>query len=200
MDKLLDILKNDPDYTNFTLDGQVIPLEDYLEVRPETNKEIVNYVKEKYPMEKFEFSVNTNATLINEEIARFLVHNFRGIGISIDGYRETNNKTRIYNNGKGSFDDALRGWRLLNKYRSKPEKTYQGTLIPRHDFDINNLIEMKEYGFTSARLGVDVLNITQKEAKQMAELSFNMSIKSKDIGLHVIHGYCYLPIQEPAVT
>ncbi len=47
MDKLLDILNNDPTYTNFTLDGQTIPLEDYLEVRPEKREEIENFVKQK---------------------------------------------------------------------------------------------------------------------------------------------------------
>ncbi|GAH16398.1 unnamed protein product, partial [marine sediment metagenome] len=47
MDKLLDILRSDPDYKNFTLDGQTIPLEDYLEVRPDREEEIKKYVKEK---------------------------------------------------------------------------------------------------------------------------------------------------------
>jgi len=47
MDKLLDILGSDPDYKNFTLDGQTIPLEDYLEVRPDREDEIKKYVKEK---------------------------------------------------------------------------------------------------------------------------------------------------------
>ncbi|MHA1931141.1 MAG: alpha-mannosidase [Promethearchaeota archaeon] len=46
MDKLLNILRNDPDYKNFTLDGQTIPLEDYLEVRPEKEEEIKKYVKQ----------------------------------------------------------------------------------------------------------------------------------------------------------
>jgi alpha-mannosidase len=46
MDKLLNILRNDPDYKNFTLDGQTIPLEDYLEVRPEKEEEIEKYVKQ----------------------------------------------------------------------------------------------------------------------------------------------------------
>lgn len=46
MDKLLNILRNDPDYKSFTLDGQTIPLEDYLEVRPERVDEIKQYVKE----------------------------------------------------------------------------------------------------------------------------------------------------------
>ncbi len=46
MDKLLNILKTDLDYKNFTLDGQVIPLEDYLEVRPEREEEVRDYVKQ----------------------------------------------------------------------------------------------------------------------------------------------------------
>ena len=47
MDKLLEILRSDPEYKNFTLDGQTIPLEDYLEVRPEKKEEIKKFVKEK---------------------------------------------------------------------------------------------------------------------------------------------------------
>jgi len=46
MDKLLNILKTDPSYRNFMLDGQVIPLEDYLEVRPGLEEEIMTYVME----------------------------------------------------------------------------------------------------------------------------------------------------------
>ena len=47
MDKLLEILRGDPEYKNFTLDGQIIPLEDYLEVRPDKEEEIKKYVKER---------------------------------------------------------------------------------------------------------------------------------------------------------
>lgn len=39
MDKLLDILTSDPDYRYFTLDGQTIILEDYLEIRPQKEEE-----------------------------------------------------------------------------------------------------------------------------------------------------------------
>jgi alpha-mannosidase len=34
LDRLLDLLEDDPDYRHFTLDGQAIVLDDYLEVRP----------------------------------------------------------------------------------------------------------------------------------------------------------------------
>ena len=47
MDKLLYILKTDPSYNNFTLDGQTIPIEDYLEVRPERKEDIEKFVKNK---------------------------------------------------------------------------------------------------------------------------------------------------------
>jgi mannosylglycerate hydrolase len=35
MDRLLDILERDPDFHSFMLDGQMLPVEDYLEIRPE---------------------------------------------------------------------------------------------------------------------------------------------------------------------
>ncbi|TFF90843.1 MAG: hypothetical protein EU548_00965 [Promethearchaeota archaeon] len=46
LDKLLKYLKTDPEYKNFTFDGQVIPIEDYLEVRPDKEEEITKFVKE----------------------------------------------------------------------------------------------------------------------------------------------------------
>lgn len=45
MDRLLDICKTDPEFKNFTLDGQTIPLEDYLEVRPKKEVELKKYIQ-----------------------------------------------------------------------------------------------------------------------------------------------------------
>lgn len=47
MDKLINILRSNPNYTNFTLDGQTIPIEDYLEVKPERKEELKKYIREK---------------------------------------------------------------------------------------------------------------------------------------------------------
>ncbi len=46
MDKLLKILRENPDYKNFTFDGQTIPIEDYIEVRPQREKEVQKYVQQ----------------------------------------------------------------------------------------------------------------------------------------------------------
>jgi len=45
IDKLLNILAADPDYTYFTLDGQTILLEDYLAIRPEREEELKQHIR-----------------------------------------------------------------------------------------------------------------------------------------------------------
>jgi mannosylglycerate hydrolase len=45
IDHLLDILKERADYAGFTLDGQTVVVEDYLEIRPEKQAELVEYVR-----------------------------------------------------------------------------------------------------------------------------------------------------------
>ena len=46
MDKLLDIFNNYPEYKSYLLDSQIIPVEDYLAIRPEKEDEIRSRVKE----------------------------------------------------------------------------------------------------------------------------------------------------------
>ena len=47
MDKLLDIFKKYPEYKTYLLDSQSIPVEDYLQIRPERSEELIKRVKEK---------------------------------------------------------------------------------------------------------------------------------------------------------
>lgn len=46
IDRLLDLLESDPDYKSFTLDGQTVLLEDYLEIRPENRLRIKKLVQD----------------------------------------------------------------------------------------------------------------------------------------------------------
>lgn len=45
MDKLLKIFKDHEEYKTYLLDSQIVPVEDYLEIRPEKQEEIKTYVK-----------------------------------------------------------------------------------------------------------------------------------------------------------
>lgn len=46
MDLLLDLMEKNPDYHTFTLDGQFLPIKDYLEIRPEKKTIIQELVKD----------------------------------------------------------------------------------------------------------------------------------------------------------
>ena len=46
VDRLLDLLEQDPEYSYFSLDGQTIILEDYLEVRPARRQELSKHIQE----------------------------------------------------------------------------------------------------------------------------------------------------------
>ena len=45
VDRLLEILAQDPDFHSFTLDGQMLPVEDYLEIRPERRADLERLVR-----------------------------------------------------------------------------------------------------------------------------------------------------------
>jgi len=46
MDELLNILDKNPDYHCFLMDGQVAPIDDYLEVKPENREKVEAYIKD----------------------------------------------------------------------------------------------------------------------------------------------------------
>ena len=45
IDRLIDILDQDAAYRSFMLDGQIVPVEDYLEIRPERRGDLERLVK-----------------------------------------------------------------------------------------------------------------------------------------------------------
>jgi uncharacterized protein len=68
---------------------------------------------------KIEFSLTTNATLLNEEIIEFLSEHHIGVTVSIDGDRELNDRQRVFHNGKGSYDVIVPNIKkLLKRHRT----------------------------------------------------------------------------------
>jgi 2-O-(6-phospho-alpha-D-mannosyl)-D-glycerate hydrolase len=45
-DRLIDIIESNPDYTNWCFDGQTVPIQDYLEVRPEKREILKKIIQE----------------------------------------------------------------------------------------------------------------------------------------------------------
>jgi uncharacterized protein len=62
-------------------------------------------------------SLQTNGTLLDDEWCRFLKkHNFM-VGISLDGPKEIHDRYRRNRKGAGTFDQAMRGLKLLQKHK-----------------------------------------------------------------------------------
>lgn len=59
------------------------------------------------------FGVQTNGTLITEEIVNSFAQEEIHIGLSLDGPAALNDRNRVYADGRGSFADVMRGVRWL---------------------------------------------------------------------------------------
>ncbi|AKB50907.1 Putative arylsulfatase regulatory protein [Methanosarcina barkeri str. Wiesmoor] len=75
-------------------------------------------LQEKYrkPGISFENTMQTNGTLLDDEWCRFFKENNFLIGISIDGPRELHDAYRVDKKGNGTFDQVMKGLRLLQKH------------------------------------------------------------------------------------
>jgi len=81
-------------------------------------KRSVEYAdKYRKPDQQILFTIQTNATKLDDEWCSFLKeHNFL-VGISIDGPRELHNAYRVNKGGQGSFDQVMRGLETLKKHQ-----------------------------------------------------------------------------------
>lgn len=78
-------------------------------------KQIVEYVKIKGFGKEFKFRMTTNATLMNDEIIRFLVENNFNVTISLDGPKELHDRYRKTTDGKGSYETIMEKIEYINK-------------------------------------------------------------------------------------
>ncbi|MDR1783618.1 MAG: anaerobic sulfatase-maturation protein [Dysgonamonadaceae bacterium] len=87
-----------------------------------------------------ENAVQTNGTLLNDKICRFLKENHFLTGISIDGPQHCHNRYRYNSAGKGSFDDVMKGLQLLNKYQID-----FNVMTAVNDYNVNFPIEIYNF-------------------------------------------------------
>lgn len=77
----------------------------------------VEYWVEKKEDTRFDNSMQSNGTLLNEDWANFLKESKFSIGFSLDGPEELNNLTRKYPNGQGAYNEIVRGIQIANKHK-----------------------------------------------------------------------------------
>ena len=113
-------------------------------------KKSIEYTQERYPHLKLHIAFTTNLTLLTEEMVEF----FRGlqnvsmdIMCSLDGPRELHNKYRCYKGGKGSFDDAVKGFKLLYEkyYDPAAEKTISINCVMAPPYSKEKMAEVNRF-------------------------------------------------------
>lgn len=111
-------------------------------------KECVAYARELFK-DNITFLVTTNGTIMNEEIADFLITNKFAISISLNGDEKENDRLRVFENSKGTFTSIMKSVQLLRErdrdYFSK-NVTFIGCYDWKSDLDaVNNFCKSNEY-------------------------------------------------------
>ncbi|KKC29883.1 radical SAM protein [Caldanaerobacter subterraneus KAk] len=97
------------------------------------NGEIIDYVEE----------IVTNGTLMTENLAKYFISNNFNISFSIDGWKDINDKNRVFPDGSGSFDRLIEG---VNNYKNAGGKlsaiiTFTNDNIDKAEEIIHFLVE-----------------------------------------------------------
>lgn len=88
-----------------------------------------------YENVKFDNRVQTNGTLMTEELAGFFAENNFNVGFSIDGPEEIHNRHRHFRNSrKGSFEAAMKGIEIYRQ-RTGVDRIPVIAVITRHNID-----------------------------------------------------------------
>jgi uncharacterized protein len=90
-------------------------------LNPDTYFDSLAYIREKDKLGLFngmscEAAAVCNGTMITEEIVRKMKEFSASASVSLDGLKRHHDRMRKYRDGRGSFDDALRGYHLIRKH------------------------------------------------------------------------------------
>jgi uncharacterized protein len=69
------------------------------------------------PTQIIEHTMQTNGTLLDDDWAKFLKQNSVLVGLSIDGPQAMHDQYRVWKDGRGSFDDVVKAWGLLQRHQ-----------------------------------------------------------------------------------
>lgn len=101
----------------------------------------INYIRElQADAPKIKFTLNTNGTLLTDEIIKLLAGNNVYIALSLDGVEKENDKFRKFKGGKGIFTVLDQKIRLLCQYKAR-----FGISVVFYDQNLPHLIKLIDY-------------------------------------------------------
>ncbi|MDF2500657.1 MAG: anaerobic sulfatase-maturating enzyme [Anaerosporomusa subterranea] len=121
----------------------------------DTVKEVVAYVRqrEQETGKKFNLTLTTNATLLDQEIIDYLNANNIAMVLSLDGRKETHDRMRPCVDGSGSFDEIVANAKKLVDSRDGQNYYLRGTFTAYNPDFAADVAAMADLGFK--RLSVE---------------------------------------------
>ena len=99
----------------------------------------------------FNFTLTTNALLLNDDIIDFIIDNEISVILSLDGRPETNDRHRILNSGQGSYERILPN--IIKMVARNPLSYYIRGTFTRENKDFSqDLQHLVELGFEAVSL------------------------------------------------
>lgn len=126
----------------------------------ETWLDSMTYIREKQAQglfngAKVDVSVITNGTLLTEEKVREMKRLAAGGSVSLDGLKRHHDAMRLYRDGKGSWEDAMRGYALMRKHLGACGISC--TLGPHNYKDVEEIVEFFVTRLQVSGMGFNIL-------------------------------------------
>lgn len=144
-------------------------------------------------------ALQTNGTLLTEEMADFLHHADIGIGISLDGRPDVHDVYRCYPDGRGSSMDVITGIQCLGRRGIAVGLTC--VVTAENVGRLSGLIEMAYYLGNVRRIGFDLLRtqgrgtaVRPAREEEMAQAMTEVFVRNEHLGR--LHGYRIAIAQE----
>jgi uncharacterized protein len=118
---------------------------------------------------KINYSMQSNGVLLDEQLTAELKNLDIQVGISLDGTPKSNNKNRIYHNGKGSYDEIINGFNLIKKIYGDQ---YANCLcvIDTNETPIEVYSHFKNIGANSLHLLFQDFNYSQSKVEDVPKI------------------------------
>ena len=152
------------------------------------------------------YRIETNGTLITDEIARFFWSHRIKVGVSIDGPGSINDATRVYKDGKGSFENIIEGVRALrrNGYKVLGSVCTINKYNVEHPKEIVEFFKSENFSFKPRPvniLGREKENHTVPDPSKWFEAYKEMYFYSKELGVdnsstHIYEENVYTPFRD----
>ena len=161
-------------------------------------KEIIAYCEQRFGAlgRRVDFSLTTNATLLDEKTVDYLAEHNVGVAVSIDGPKAYHDRNRITVGGKGTYDTVEKKvGLLLAKYQHRPVGARHATTgVTDVEFDHLQHPGFAEVGFAPVTSG-DIKNYNPPEElgdafagmKRLGERYLAAALRNENIGFSNLH-------------